>query len=217
MAYSYFGMAMQQLYEIGILDILLPFILIFTVIFAIMQRTKILGKDEEGKPMKNFNVVIALVMSLAAVIPHVLWGEMSGYGVRCTRHLSNGFLDVVCVINNALPNVSLIVVAVLMFLIIIGIWGKEVDIGGTTLGGIATVLSIIAIIVIFALAAGWMGTLPRWLYWLHDQQTQALVVVILVFGLIIKFIVGPGENKDDKKSNAFKDFSNILKSTERDK
>lgn len=210
---SYFGMAMRQLYDIGILDILLPFILIFTLIFAILQRTKVLGRDEDGKPMKNFNVVIALVMALAAVIPHVLWGT----GNARSPYLANGFIDVVQVINNALPNVSLIVVAILMFLIVVGIWGKNVEIGGTTFGGIITMLSIVAIVVIFAIAAGWMGQLPRGFRFLMDSQTQALVVVILVFGLIIRFIVGPSDKdkKDKDKKNFFEKFAEGLKDADK--
>lgn len=208
---SYFGIATRQLYDMGILDILLPFILIFTLIFAVLQRTKVLGKDDDGKPMKNFNVVIALVMALATVIPHVLWG-----GSSRSPYLSNGFIDVVQVINNALPNISLIVVAILMFLIIVGIWGKNIDIGGTTFGGIISIASIVAIIVIFAIAAGWMGNLPRWLYFLNNPQTQSLVVVILVFGLIIRFIVGSDDKKkDDKSKNFFEKFAEGLKDSDK--
>lgn len=198
MAYSYFDSAIMNLYRIGVLDILLPFILIFTLIFAILQRTKVLGKDEEGRPVKNFNVVIAIVIAFATIIPHILWGS----GSPQNPYLSNGMLDVVQVINNALPSVSLIVVAILMFLIIIGVWGKNVDIGGTNLGGIIVILSIAAIIVIFALAAGWIGRVPNWLGFLRNPEIQALVVVILVFGLIIRFIVGPNDNQKKEKDKS---------------
>ncbi|MBN1275250.1 hypothetical protein JXA12_03080 [Candidatus Woesearchaeota archaeon] len=209
-----FDSAIQSLYyDVGILDILLPFMLIFTVIFAVLQRTKVLGKDEDGKPMKNFNVVIALVMALAAVIPHVLWGYRSLPGAQCNRFLASGFIDVVCIINNALPSVSLVVVAVLMFLIIVGIWGKNIDIGSSSLGGIVTVFSIIAIVFIFAIAAGWRA--QYWPRWLIDPQTQALIIVVLVFGLIIRFIVGPSEKKNkDKESNWLKKLSESLKDSD---
>ncbi len=203
---AYLENAIRTLYDMGILDILLPFVLIFTIIFAVLQRTKVLGKDDNGKPMKNFNVVIALVMGAAAVIPHVLWGTRDARN----PYLSNGFIDVVQVINNALPNVSLIIVAVLMFLIVVGIWGKNIDIAGTTLGGLITIISMIAIVLIFAVAAGWMGQLPNWLSFLRDPQTQALVVVILVFGLIIKFIVG-GEEKDPNKKSGLQNLADALK------
>jgi hypothetical protein len=207
---SYFGMAMKQLYDIGILDILLPFVLIFTIVFAVLQRTKALGKDDKGRPMKNFNAIIGLVMALAAVIPHVLWGSNN---VR-DPYLSNGFLDVVQVINNALPNVSLVLVAILMFLILVGIWGKNVEIGGTTFGGLIAIASILGIIFIFAIAAGWVGHIPNWLSFLKDPQTQALIVVILVFGLIIRFIVGPTDDEKKDEKNFFQKFAEGLKDSD---
>jgi hypothetical protein len=204
-------MALRQLNDIGLLDIILPFILIFTVIFAVLQRTKVLGKDENGEPYKNFNVVIALVMGLSAVIPHVLWGAGPG-STRCM--LNNGLLDVVCIINNALPSVSLIVVAVLMLLIIIGIWGANINIAGNSLGGIVTIFSILAIIFIFAIAAGWRAN--YWPRWLMSQETQALIIVILVFGLIIRFIVGPSKkkDKDPNDKSALTKLGEVLKSSD---
>jgi len=207
---SYFESAIRQLYDLGLLDIFLPFILIFTVVFAVLQRTKVLGKDKNGQPMKNFNVVIALVMAGAAVIPHILWGTRNAR----SPYLANGFIDVVQVINNALPNVSLILIAILMFLIIIGIWGKNIDIGGASLGGIITLLSMAAIVLIFAIAAGWVGRLPNWLGFLRDPQTQALVVVILVFGIIVRFIVGGEEKKKDGDS-ALTALGNLLKDADK--
>jgi len=72
--------------------------LVFTIVFATLQKTKILGEDENKKPRKNFNAVIALVMGLAVVIPHVI-GSYPPDG------------DVVNIINNALPNVSVVLVA----------------------------------------------------------------------------------------------------------
>ncbi len=184
----------RQLYDMGILDIILPFILIFTLIFAVLQRTKILGQTKKKEPLKNFNVVISLVFATAAVIPHVLWGT-GGTSPR----LSNGFIDVVQIINNALPSISLIVVVVLAFLIVVGIWGKNIDIGGSSLGGIVMVVSILAVIFIFTVASGFVVRLPNWLYWLRNPQTQALIVVILIFGILIRFIVGPSDDDDKKK------------------
>lgn len=209
---SYLTMAMRNLYDMGILDIILPFILVFTIIFAVLQRTKVLGKDDDGHPVKNFNVVIALVMGLATVMPHVLWGS----GSPKNPYLSNGMLDIVQVINNALPSVSLIVVAVLMLLIIIGIWGKNIDIGGTSLGGLVTIVSIAAIAIIFIVAAGGLRRWG-WLNWLRlNQELQMLIVIILVFGLIIRFITGPSEKKKGKDDDgALVKLSKALKDSDK--
>ena len=73
-------------------DILLPFLLIFTVIFAILQRSKILGIDR-----KNFNVVVALVIGLLVIIPHITG----------TYPYDR---DVVNILNNAIPQISIFII-----------------------------------------------------------------------------------------------------------
>jgi len=87
----------------GLTDVLLPFLLIFTLVFAVLQKTKILGEDK-----KNFNVVIALVMSLTVVIPHASGGYPLNY-------------DPVNIINAFLPGISLVIVAVVMLFVLIGL------------------------------------------------------------------------------------------------
>ena len=53
MAYGgFFERAVMTLEQIGLTDVLLPFFLIFTLVFAILQKTELLGHDK-----KNFNVV----------------------------------------------------------------------------------------------------------------------------------------------------------------
>jgi amino acid transporter len=90
------GVLQQGVYvleNLGVVDVILPFILVFVIVFAVLQKTKILGENKEGKPMKNFNSVIALVMGLAVVIPHV----MGSY--------PDPNMDIVNIINIALPNI----------------------------------------------------------------------------------------------------------------
>ena len=175
----------RTLEQYGISDVLLPFILIFTIVFAVMQKTKLLG---EGR--KNFNVIVALVMALGVVIPHVLG-----------RYPAGG--DVVDIMNNALPNVSIILVAILMVMIIVGLFGANIKIAGTTMGGWFTLISLILVGIIFGNAAGWFD-----INWfdriLPDTDTRNLVVIILVFGIIIAFITN-----DDAKSNTAGFFDNI--------
>jgi hypothetical protein len=174
-----------SLEQMGVLDVIMPFILIFTIVFAVLQKTKILGVDDQKRPRKNFNVVIALVMALAVVIPHVTGNY---YGRR----------SVVDIINNALPGVALVAVIIVMILLTIGVFGKEFDIG-QGFGGVFVIFAFLVVGFIFAASAGWIGqgSLPRWLYFVYDSQFQALVVTLLVFGLIIYFIT-----KEDKPQKA---------------
>jgi len=158
-----------RLEEMGLLDSLLPFILIFTIIFAVLQKTKIIG---EGR--RQFNTIVALVISLMVVIPHVTGRYPPGQ-------------DVVLMINTAIPQVSILVVAVLAALLLIGVFAPGVMFGGTSFGAFLALLSIGAITYIFGNAAGWWKTVGV-LKFMNDPDTQAVLVIILVFGVIIWFI-----------------------------
>ncbi len=56
--------------QIGVYDVVLPFLLVFTIVFAIFEKTKVLGTDEiEGKryTKKNLNAMIAFVIAFLVV------------------------------------------------------------------------------------------------------------------------------------------------------
>lgn len=61
MAFVDFRYVLSQWQSIGVFDVILPMILIFTVIFAILKKTKILG----GLP--GIDVIISLVISFLAI------------------------------------------------------------------------------------------------------------------------------------------------------
>lgn len=54
--------------QIGLTDVILPFILVFTVVFAVLQRSKVLGADEKGSPKANYNAMVALVIAFFVLI-----------------------------------------------------------------------------------------------------------------------------------------------------
>lgn len=95
---STLGSAVEFLSDLGLFDVVLPFLLVFSVVFAILEKTEILGK---GK--KNINSIVALSVALITIA-------------------ANG---VVNTINAALPNVVLILVAILSFLMLLGLFWKE--------------------------------------------------------------------------------------------
>lgn len=173
--YGYFQNAVAQLDALGLTDVLLPFFLIFTLVFAILQRTKLLGDDR-----KNFNVMIALVLSFAVVIPHITGGYPPG-------------ADVVDIINRALPNVSLVIVAILMVLLLLGIFGWSVGGEQTSIQGWIAFLAFLLVVYIFGAAAN-LWHLPNRFSFLADPNTQALIIVLLIFGLVVWFITNEEES-----------------------
>ncbi len=172
----------QTLDRWGLTDVLLPFLLIFVVIFAILQKTKILGEDK-----KNLNVVIALVVSLMVVVPHV------------TGRLPPN-ADPVEIIKSALPQVSIVVVAILFLLIMIGIMGQDVVMLGITAPGWITFISLGIIIFIFGGSAGWWdaGGFDQFLQNTFGDEAIAIVIMLLVFGIIIAWVTSESKEKEDR-------------------
>lgn len=160
----------------GVADVILPFILIFAIVFAILENTNILNN-------KRLNIVVSLVMGLSVVVPHVMGNSIFGF-------------DAVLAINEALPKVSLLLVSIVMMLLTIGLWsGKRAD-GSKGIGVWFTMASVVVVILIFTGTI--TSNLPYWLYNLLSSDIVPLVVAILVFGLIVKFIVGSDGNEADK-------------------
>tara|TARA_Y100000310_G_scaffold345831_1_gene470778 strand:+ start:1597 stop:2196 length:600 start_codon:yes stop_codon:yes gene_type:complete len=176
-----FVQLVEALESWGLTDALLPFLLIFVLMFAVLQKTRVLG---EGK--KNFNVIVALVISLLVVIPHVTNSYPPGG-------------DVVDIINTALPNVSILVVAIIMLLVLIGILGGEARWMGGSLSGWIAIIAFLVILWIFGRAAGWFERTPYWLKWIEDPDVWALIIILLVFGIVIWFITRDSEEQDKLK------------------
>ncbi|NQV08223.1 hypothetical protein HQ529_00035 [Candidatus Woesearchaeota archaeon] len=176
----------------GLTDVMLPFLLIFTILFAILQKTRVMGDEK-----KNLNVIISMIISLMVVIPHVLGSYPSEAW------------DPVVIMNNALPTVSLLVVAIIMMLILIGIFGGEARFLGATLPGFISFASVVLIILIFGGSAGWWPGFWDWLMNLVGADAVALIIIILVFGIIIAFITS--EPKDREERSTFGRVSSDLK------
>ena len=163
----------------GLTDVMLPFLLIFVIVYAILQKTKILG---EGK--KNLNAVVAIVMGALVVIPHVTG--------RFPREA-----DPVIIINDALPQISIVLVAIVFLLVLIGAFGQDMVLLGMTMPGWILFTSIAIIVITFGSAAGWWSEgISRTLEDTFGTDALAIGVMLLVFGLLIAWITS--EPKEEK-------------------
>ncbi|MDO8480870.1 MAG: hypothetical protein Q7S65_03565 [Nanoarchaeota archaeon] len=155
----------------GLTDILLPFLLVFTIVFSVMQKTHILGQGR-----KNYNVIVALVLALSVILPHVT----SSYPIN---------YDPVDVINGALPSISVVIVAIMMLLILIGVFAHDKVMLGLTMPGWVALFSFFTIIYIFGASAGWWasGGVDSFANF-FGEEAVSMFVLLLVFGIIIAFI-----------------------------
>ncbi len=174
----------------GLSDVILPFLLIFTIVYAVFHKTKILGER------KGFNVVLAFVLSFSTVIPHVTGTYPIGY-------------DPIIILQRALPAVSIILVALVMLLLLIGVWGAESDwIAGNTVTGGIVILSVVAIVWIFGSAANWWQGWG-WFNRLFGADAMAIIIMILVFGLVMWFITR--DDNQTKGDGFMKQMGNMFK------
>lgn len=60
--------ALEVLERFGMFDVVLPFLLIFVLVFAILERTKVFGTEGNGETKKNLNAIFAFSLSLLAII-----------------------------------------------------------------------------------------------------------------------------------------------------
>lgn len=94
---------LELLGDLGVYDVILPFLLVFTLIFAILEKTKILGVDKiEGREYtkKNLNSIVSFVVAFLAIAS----------------------AQIVAVINQVMANVVLLLILGICFLMLVGVF-----------------------------------------------------------------------------------------------
>ena len=99
-----FSDMIKQLEQMGFYEVILPFMLVFTIMFALLQKIKLFGQDT-----KNINIVVAVVIAF--------------FFVRVPA--------IIATVNQFLPKISMIVIVLLMFLLILGVLGSGESTGWT--------------------------------------------------------------------------------------
>ncbi len=194
MVYGFDGM-IYVLQDWGVFEVLLPFILIFAIVFAVMEKTKVLGSSDHQT--RKYGSVVALVVALSVIFSHF-------YGVI----FFNG-KTIVEVINQSLAGIGLLLVAIVMMLLTIGLWTGKTPDGSKGIGVWFTLVSGLVVLGIFLASMGTFRN-AHWIWGILNSDIMPLIVAVLVFGLIIKFIATPEKKPDDKKrktaSEGLKDF-----------
>jgi len=149
------GDLFYQLQGAGVYEYVLPFLLIFSIVFAILEKTQIFT----GK--KNINIIVSLIIGLLFVTQFSL----------------------VSVLNNFLPKISLFIVIAVMVLILFGIFGANVGDGlghiGIIIGAIASLIAVY-----WALSPSLGFELPYWVQYNWDVII-VLVIILIVIALIV--------------------------------
>ena len=103
---SFLSDALGFLGRFGFFDVLLPFLLIYVMVFAILERTRIFGTEDAGKtkaPRSNLNALFAFSIALIAVVSS----------------------RVVSTLNSAIGPIMILLVLVVLFLMIVSVFKKD--------------------------------------------------------------------------------------------
>lgn len=161
-----FAETIGWLQDIGFYDYVLPFLLVFGIFFAILEKTKVLGDSA-----KNINAVIAGAVGLLVIVR----------------------TDIVRIINDFLPRVSLILIVILMMLVLIALLaGREYAGIQKSLLGFGMIVVVIAVLLALA-PEGW--DTARWITSTDKQR----IIELLIFGGIIWLVVQMITKKDETK------------------
>ncbi|MBD3319422.1 hypothetical protein GF342_05960 [Candidatus Woesearchaeota archaeon] len=176
-----FADALQFLENLGLLDALIPFALIFAIFYAVMDQIKVLKN-------RQANLVVSLSVALITVVPHAL-----GLYPSPTA-------DPVAIINRALPEIALIVLAVTVVMILTGLLaGKDWE-KFTYWQNSAKWIALVLVALVFFGAMAPPGQLPGFLNFLANPHFYSVMIIILVFGLVVWAVVF-SDSGDDKKGN----------------
>lgn len=147
---------LASLENVGAFDIALPFILIFTVSFAIMQKIQLFGAKK-----KNIDLIVSLVLALLAI--------------------RNIFL--IEMLNRFLPNIAMFLIIILMFLLILGTFGGPLTGFKGFMAGVAVIISLLFVIMSLSSDLSYGFVFPNFLTdFFLDYQTKS--IILFVFGLV---------------------------------
>lgn len=173
-----FGDAIDFLVKLGVYDIVLPFLLVFVLVFALLEKTKAIGTEtaDNGKggkeeyTKKNLNAMIAFI---------------SGFFVVASSQL-------VSVINKSLSQIFLLLLLVICFLMVAGAFHQQSKDGffldpkkHKFYYSAFMVIVFVSIIAIFLNALGWIDIVYNFL---KDNWNTSYVAAIILMVVIIGFM-----------------------------
>ena len=164
-----------QIESSGFYEFVLPFFLVFTIVFGILEKTKLFG-EVDNHPRSNLNAVLSMILALTVLLN----------------------TNIVYLLNNTLPKISFFIVIAVLIMLLVALFhtpeeGKNISVPLVW----ATFLAIGA--VFWSLATSYYGQ-GLWPYWLYlDDSTISFLFFLVLFGIIVYIITGPHGRKNKKE------------------
>lgn len=166
----------EFLKDFGLFDVVLPFLFVFTIVFAVLEKTYILGKEKDGTPRKNLNSMVAFIMAFLVIAVN----------------------KAINFLTNLIPNIVLLIVIGLSFLMLIGVFLKqgELDLHEKHGGWYKAFLIIMFIaLILVVLGAYPVGDKSALIYIfeninLNDGLITGIIGVAVVFAILYYIVKG---------------------------
>ena len=158
--------------DIGVFEVVLPFLLVFTIVFALLERTKVFGvEDVEGKKYtkKNLNSAAAFVIAFLVVASSRL--------VEIITEVSSNFV--------------VLLFLIVLFLLLVGSFFKEEPHGVFLEGGWKMTfmfLVFVGLVFIFLNALDLMGDVTSFFKGTDKGETVGSVLLLILLVLFIAFV-----------------------------
>ncbi len=185
---SVFRATIEFFNRLGVYDVILPFLLVFTIVFAILEKTKIFGTEKIGEKeytRKNLNAITAFVFAF--------------FVVASTR--------LVAIINETIANAVLLIVIGICFLLAFGTFYGETENIFSSLGRSRFLIGIVmalAVLLIFFNAIktqdgrSWLDIAMDWLIAnFNSAAVGSIVLILIIVGFI--YYITKGEKPAEKK------------------
>ena len=158
-----------ELQTSGFYEYVLPFLLVFVVLFAILEKTFILGStgsDGERQPKTNLNAILAVILALVLLLQPDL---------RLVEYM-----------NIYLSKMSFFIVLAVMAMLVIALFAGKNDDGKMFSGfGMLFAVAVAVFAVLWSLNSSYGGYGWTFLpYWVTDE-ILTLVFFVVILGVII--------------------------------
>ena len=167
----------ETLAEIGVIEVLLPFILVYAVVFAILQKSQIFeGGSSTEKQAKSINAVIAAVFGFFTITS----------------------IQLIQIFQSFIINSIVVVIFLLCTLIVIGfLLGDEYKTlfnDNRVKYALAILLTIVLLIVLINIL-GWWDIISSWFDGAGDASDTIITVLVLAGVVGVLFWVSTGGKK----------------------
>jgi hypothetical protein len=168
--------------DIGLFDVVLPFLLVFTIVFALLERTKVFGTEVmDGKhySKKNLNSMAAFVISFLVVASS----------------------ELVEVITEVSSNFVVLLFLIVLFLLLVGSFFNEKPEGVFLEGNWKTAFMVIVFIVLVLIFLDALNLIDNTFSFFRGNNDELVGSIILLILIIFFMVFVTQDRKVEKKTS----------------